>query len=128
MSSWGSKHIGLTISNGDHMCVEMSATGANEHKGSHELRDKCVSERMLAVSLLSMLPWSRPLVRLYDRNTKACNPANKMCSDNATNGDGHAGTVYGRRHLTRNNASDGTQAHLHNDIERSSNLRRPITH
>lgn len=69
-----------------------------------------------------------PLVYVDNGNTKSGDEADAKSGNHTANSDTHATAIDGREHLAGNDASDDGPTYLHNEIEDTSKLRRPVAH
>ena len=61
-------------------------------------------------------------------DTKSGDEANAKRANNTANSNTHAPAIDGRKHLAGDDASDDSPAYLHDEIEDTSKLWRPIAH
>lgn len=71
---------------------------------------------------------SVPLKYVDNSDTKSGNEANTKRANNTANSDAQAATVDRRNHLAGDNASDDPPAYLHDYIEDTGKLCRPVAH
>ena len=69
-----------------------------------------------------------PLECVDNSYTKSGNEANTKRTNNTANSDAQAATVDRRKHLAGDNASDDPPAYLHDYIEDTGKLCRPVAH
>ena len=71
---------------------------------------------------------SVPFNCMDNGDTESGNQANAKGDNDTANSDTQTGAVDGRNHLAGNNGSDNSPAYLHDNIEDTSKLRRPVAH
>lgn len=69
-----------------------------------------------------------PLIYVDNSDTKSGDEADAKCSNHTANSDTHAIAIDGRKHLAGNDASNDRPTYLHDEVEDTGNLRRPVAH